>query len=81
METPDLTLKYQSVTFYNRLISYVDKMNFSDLNKIDRDIRALFLSQFNELNQRIMDHKKQIEMKYALELAQERARRSGRSER
>lgn len=59
---------------YNRLISFVDKMDFTDLNKIDNDIRILFLNQFKELNQRIMDHKKQIEMKYALELAQERAR-------
>jgi hypothetical protein len=59
---------------YNRLISFVDKMDFTDLNKTDKDIRDLFLNQFNQLHQRIMDHKKQIEMKYALELAQERAR-------
>jgi hypothetical protein len=59
---------------YNRLISYVDKIDFTDLNKIDGKIRANFISQFNELNQRIKDHKKQIEMKYALDLAQERAR-------
>jgi len=59
---------------FSRLISYLDKMDFSDLNKIDKEVRILFLNQFMQLNQKIKDHKKQIEMKYALELSQERAR-------
>jgi len=59
---------------FSRLISYLDKMDFSDINKIDKEIRVLFLNQFMQLNQKIKDHKKQIEMKYALELSQERAR-------
>jgi len=59
---------------YNRLISFVDKMEFGDLLKIDQDVKKSFLMQFKELNRKILDHKKQIEMKYALDLAQERAR-------
>jgi len=59
---------------FSRLISYLDKMEFCDVNKVDKEVRALFLNQFMQLNQKIKDHKKQIEMKYALELAQERAR-------
>ena len=59
---------------YNRLISYVDKMNFTDLFLLEQQVRDLFNSRFAGLNQRILDQKKQIEMKYALELSRERAR-------
>lgn len=69
-----LTIEVPVGYIYNRLISFVDKMAFTDLNSVDSEVRKQFLKQFNDLNQRILDQKKQIEMKYALELSQERAR-------
>ncbi len=57
---------------YNRLISYMDKMKYTDIPYLDKDIRDTFLGRFNELNQKVKDKKQQIEVKYALELAQER---------
>ncbi len=59
---------------FSRLISYLDSMEFNDVNRLEKEIRVNFLNQFMQLNQKIKDHKKQIEMKYALDLAQERAR-------
>ena len=69
-----LSLEIPVSFLYNRLISYVDSMDFTDLNVIDKDVRTQFMKQFNDLNQRILEQKKMIEMKYALELSQERAR-------
>lgn len=69
-----LSLEIPVSFLYNRLISYVDQMEFIDLNTIDTETRKQFMKQFNDLNQRILDQKQQIEMKYALELSQERAR-------
>jgi hypothetical protein len=57
---------------YSRLISYMDKMQFTDIPNLDAGIRDDFLKRFNELNSKIQDKKQQIEVKYALELAQER---------
>ena len=57
---------------YNRLISHMDKMQFTDLPQLDKEIRERFLQRFNELNQKVRDKKHEIEVKYALELAQER---------
>jgi hypothetical protein len=57
---------------YNRLISYMDKMKYTDIPFLDKDIRDTFLERFNELNQKVKDKKQQIEVKYALELAKER---------
>jgi hypothetical protein len=59
---------------YSRLISYMDKMQFTDIPNLDAGIRDDFLKRFNELNSKIQDKKQQIEVKYALELAQERIR-------
>lgn len=69
-----LSLEIPVGFLYNRLISYIDKMEFTDLNTIDSEVRKQFMKQFNDLNQRILDQKQQIEIKYALELSQERAR-------
>jgi len=69
-----LTIEIPAGYIYNRLISFMDKMEFSDLTRIDKEIRESFLKSFNELNLRVADKKSQIEMKYALELAQERLR-------
>jgi hypothetical protein len=69
-----LSLEIPVSFLYNRLISFLDSMDFIDLNTIDPDVRKLFMKRFSDLNQRILDQKKQIEMKYALELSQERAR-------
>jgi uncharacterized coiled-coil DUF342 family protein len=57
---------------YSRLISYMDKMQFTDIPNLDTAIRDAFLKRFNELNSKIQDKRQQIEVKYALELAQER---------
>ncbi len=59
---------------YNRLISFMDKMQYTDIPFIDTDIRNNFIERFNELNAKVKDKKQQIEVKYALELAQERIR-------
>ena len=57
---------------YNRLISHMDKMEFTDLMQLDKDIRHTFLKNFIELNQKIGDKRNQIDIRYALELAQGR---------
>ena len=59
---------------FNRLISFMDKMTFNDLNHIDKAVRDSFIKQFNTLHQRVGDQKNHIEMKYALELALARSR-------
>lgn len=59
---------------YNRLISYMDKMRYIDIPHLDEDIRNTFLERFDGLNRKVKDKKQQIEVKYALELAQERIR-------
>lgn len=59
---------------YNRLISYMDKMEYTDIPYLEKEIRDTFLGRFNELNGKVKDKKHQIEVKYALELAQERIR-------
>ncbi|MDC7235543.1 MAG: hypothetical protein PQJ58_20120 [Spirochaetales bacterium] len=69
-----LSLEIPVSFLFNRLISYVDSMDFTDLNSLDSGTRKKFMDQFNDLNLRILDQKKQIDMKYALELSQERAR-------
>jgi hypothetical protein len=52
----------------------MDKMQFTDIPNLDTAIRDAFLKRFNELNSKIQDKRQQIEVKYALELAQERIR-------
>jgi hypothetical protein len=56
----------------NRLISMMDKMIFSELPFLDEKICRAFLTRFKELSGNVDDKKKQIDMKYALELAKER---------
>ncbi|MDC7242147.1 MAG: hypothetical protein PQJ50_17465 [Spirochaetales bacterium] len=69
-----LNLKIPVSFIYNRLISFVDNMDFTDLYLVEQHVRAQFKNRFGALSQRILDQKKQIEMKYALELSRERAR-------
>ncbi len=69
-----LSLILPSAYIFNRLISFMDKMSFNDLNRIEKEIRDSFLKQFTGLHQRVTDQKNHIEMKYALELARDRAR-------
>ncbi len=61
------------VTFlYNRLISYVDSMEFCDLKHLDRAVHKSFMMTFSDLNQKVREKKNQIDMSYAIQLAQER---------
>jgi len=57
---------------YNRLLSFIDKMNFTELPRIDTKIKSDFLSSIQDLVQNVDEKKSQIDMKYALELAKER---------
>lgn len=67
-----LEIRIPSSFVYNRLISFLDKMVFSDLLRIREDIRKSFLEQFKELKKNVEEKKQLIDMKYALELAKER---------
>ena len=57
---------------YNRLISYVDSMEFKDLKSLDTTVYSYFMNNFSDLNRRISDKKNQIDMRYAIQLAQGR---------
>ncbi len=67
-----LTIAIPQQYLYNRLISHMDKMEFTDLMQLDKNIRHAFLKNFIELNQKIGDKRNQIDIRYALELAQGR---------
>lgn len=69
-----LSLVFPTTYIFNRLISFMDKMSFQDLNRVDKEIRDSFLRQFTGLHQRVTDQKNHIEMKYAMELSRDRAR-------
>lgn len=67
-----MVIRVPSSYVYNRMISFVDKMNFTELPAIDKETKSAFLTRFQELNRNVEDKKQQIDMKYALELATER---------
>lgn len=67
-----MVIRIPSSYVYNRMISFVDKMNFSELPAIEKNTKAAFLTRFQELSRNVEDKKQQIDMKYALELATDR---------
>lgn len=67
-----LTIKLPVSYLFNRLISQMDKMDFLDLMAIEKKIRDAFLKRFIELNEKVKEKSTQIDIRYAMELAQER---------
>lgn len=59
---------------FNRLISQMDKMNYIDLMTLDKPIRNTFLKKFIELHEKVTEKSTQIDIRYAMELAQDRIR-------
>ncbi len=57
---------------YNRLISFVDSMEFQDLKRLEPSVHSSFMNNFSDLNRRVSDKKKHIDMRYAIQLAQGR---------
>jgi len=67
-----MVIRIPSSYVYNRMMSFVDKMNFTELPAIDKETKSAFLTRFQELSRNVEDKKQQIDMKYALELATDR---------